>query len=547
MKKRKDQFLRATLIPFMVILFLVSTFASDYPDELVRAKNSITGDRLISHIGFLASRHCRGRKTGEAGMDVAAKYITTVFEGAGLEPAGDNGRYNQDVRLNTVSLSDDIFLEVEETQGGAKVRREAKLEWDFLPVVLSAQEEVTAPLVFAGYGITAPEHNYDDYKNLNASGKIVLVMRHEPREKDPQSPFDGQKHSEHATLLNKILNAQKHGAVGILFVTDPLNHEDFRPSATGGTRWASLRAKRMKDDEDFRYMDFSPSMRIVGVDYGVRIPAVALDGKLVDDILGNELSLAKIQGEIDRTMKPHSFPIPNKNVSLGVYFRNESVEAYNIVAKVTGSDPELKDEVVIVGGHYDHEGKDNRGQIYPGADDNASGTAGILEMARAFESLRIKPKRTILFILFTAEERGLLGARYYVQNPLFPLEKTVAMINLDMIGRNDVEQLSLIGRYQYPKLFEVIDSVNKATVNFDINFAVEEFILQSDHVPFMRKNIPSVFFNTGDHPELHTPRDTVDLIIPDKIQKVTHLVFLTLWEVANAPPETSYKGEGGRP
>jgi Zn-dependent M28 family amino/carboxypeptidase len=255
--------------------------------------------------------------------------------------------------------------------------------------------------------------------------------------------------------------------------------------------------------------------------------------------------LAKIQEGIDQNMRPNSFAITGKKVSMSIHFNNERVEAFNIAAKVTGSDPELKEEVVIVGGHYDHVGKDNRGRVYGGADDNASGTAGVMEIARAFQNLKEKPKRTTLFILFTAEEKGLLGARYYVDHPLFPLEKTVAMINLDMIGRNDVEQMSLIGRYQYPQLFSIIDETNKETVNFDLNFAVEEFIRQSDHFPFMREDVPTVFFNSGMHDQLHRPEDTADRILPEKAQKVAQLVFLSMWKIANLPSGAVLKSEGG--
>ena len=545
MKKSKFLFTKflskPLLILFVFSLSLLSLSATDYPEEILAAKNSITGKMLVSYIDFLASRHCRGRETGEKGIDIASKYITTILQGAEIEPAGEFGSYFQRVRLKRVSLAEGIHLQIEERQGGVELIKKAKLEWDYLPVIVSAEKEVTAPLVFAGYGITAPEHKYDDYKNLNARGKIVLVMRHEPKENDPSSPFEGRRLSNYGTLLSKILNAQKHGAVGILFVTDPLNHKDLTPSSTGGTYWPSLLKERMKDEEDFKFMRFSPRMRIVGDDFGVKIPAAAIDGKLADNLLGDEYSLLRLQEEMDKKMMPRSFSIRDKKVSLAVYFKNEPVPAFNIAAKVRGSDPKLKEEVVIVGAHYDHVGKDLRGRVFGGADDNASGTAGVIELARAFQRLKEKPKRTILFILFTAEEKGLFGSRYYVEDPLFPLEKTVGMINLDMIGRNDVDQISLIGRYQYPKLFSIIDSTNKESVNFDLNFAVEEFIRQSDHFPFMRKDIPTVFFNSGMHDQLHRPEDTVDRIIPEKAQKATQLVFLALWKIANLPPGTSLK------
>ncbi|MGD2091473.1 MAG: M20/M25/M40 family metallo-hydrolase [Candidatus Aminicenantes bacterium] len=537
------------LMSFLLIFLSTGDLkASDFPPEVLKMKSSIKGTMLFSHIDFLASKYCRGRETGERGMDVAIKYISSVLVGAGVDPAGEFGSFNQPVQLETVSLDKNIRLTVEYPISVALVRqvKHARIDWDFLPIIISAEMEVTAPLVFAGYGITAPAYKYDDYKNFNARGKIVLVMRHEPGENDENSSFDGQKLSRYGTLLSKILNAQEHGAVGILFVTDPLNHKDIsvRGGAfMSGTSWPILRKERLQKqkDEDLKYREFSPRMRIIGKDFGVRIPAAMIDGKLADYILGEKYSLLEIQKKIDRTMTPDSFPLPGRKVTMDIFFKRESVQANNIVAKVEGSDPELKNEVVIVGAHYDHVGKDNRGQVYPGADDNASGTAVVIELARAFQNLQQKPKRTILFILFTAEEKGLLGSHYYVQDPIFPLDKTLAMINLDMVGRNDIDQMGVIGKYQFPKLFKIIETVNKNTVNFQFNFSVEQFIRQSDHSPFMRASIPCLMFNSGMHEQLHTPRDTADRIIPDKVEKAAQLVFLTLWEVANLPAGTNLK------
>lgn len=542
--KKTTIFRKAGTFAFIMVFFLVSAAAADYPEDVLKAKRSVTGRMIVSHIDFLASKYCRGRETGETGMDVAQKYITSVLSGTGATPMGEMGSFFQKVNLKTVSLSDRVHLKIEDHINGPSLINNAKLEWDYLPIYISAEKEVTAPVVFAGYGITAPEHNYDDYKTIDARGKIVLVMRHEPGENDDNSPFDGRKNSKYGTFMAKILNAQEHGAVGILFVTDPLNHTDLSLAGAGflsGTDWPSLRKKRMKDDEDLQYMKFEKRMRIVGQDFDVRIPAMLIDGKLANTLLGTGHSLRTLQEEIDKAMKPRSLSLTGKKVFMEVYFKTEPVKAGNIVAKVEGSDPVLEDEVVIVGAHYDHEGKDNNGQFYPGADDNASGTAAVLELARAFKNMETKPKRTILFILFTAEEKGLLGARFYVDNPLFPLEKTVAYINLDMIGRNDVDQMGVLGKYQYPKLFNIIERINKKTANFELNFNVDEFIKNSDHFPFMRKKVPSVFFNSGMHDELHTPRDTVDRIIKEKVEKVAQLVFLTLWETANLPAGTDLR------
>jgi hypothetical protein len=547
--KNLGKFIIFFCMPFLLIFLSYGALkASDFPPEVLEAKKSIKGTMLLSHIDFLASDLCRGRETGQRGMDAAVKYISTILVGAGVDPAGEFGSYYQPIKLETVSLDKNIRLTIENPISGGLVKqvKRARLDWDFLPVILSAEMEVTAQLVFAGYGITAPEHKYDDYKNLNAAGKIVLVMRHEPGENDENSPFEGQKLSKYGTLLSKILNAQEHGAVGILFVTDPLNHDDLSirgGSFMSGTYWPLLRKERLQKqkDEDLKYRRFSPRMRISGKDYGVRIPAAMIDGKLADYILGEKYSLLEIQKKIDKIITPSSFLLPGRKVTMDIFFKKEFIQAGNIAAKVEGSDPELKKEVVIVGAHYDHVGKDNRGQVYPGADDNASGTAVVIEMARAFHNLKQKPKRTTLFILFTGEEKGLLGSHYYIQDPIFPLDKTLAMINLDMVGRNDVDQMAVIGKYQFPKLFKIIETINKNTVNFQFNFSVEQFIRQSDHSPFMRAGIPCLMFNSGMHDQLHTPRDTVDRIIPDKVEKAAQLVFLSLWQVANLPAGTHLK------
>lgn len=493
---------------------------------------------MLSHIQFLASKYCRGRETGDYGMEIADEYLTSVFKGADIQPAGDYGRYFQEVKLAEISLSDQIQLAIEEQIGGTPIIKVAKLELDYLPLNISAEGNASAPLVFAGYGITAPEHNYDDYKNLDARGKIVLVLRHEPGENQDSSPFEGRKNSKYGTFLAKILNAQAHGAAGILFVTDPLNHKDLSLSGGGfmsGTQWASLKEKEMKDDEDFKYMKFEKRMKIVGDDYGVKIPAVKIDGKLAQSLLGDNYSLLGLQEEIDKNLKPRSFALTGKKVSLRMEFETKPVKAHNIVAKIEGSDPVLKNELVIVGAHYDHEGKDNHGEVYGGANDNASGSAAVLEIARAFRELELKPKRTLLFILFTAEEKGLLGARYYVDNPLFPLEKTVALLNMDMISRNNVNQLSLVGKYQYPQLCKIVEEINRNTSNFELNYNVDALIRQSDHFPFMRKKIPSLFFNSGEHEDLHTPRDTINLIDVEKTEKAAQLVFLAAWKIADLP------------
>jgi hypothetical protein len=531
-----------------VLLLLVSlgggfAMAADYPSEVTAAKAQIKSKALVSTIDFLASKFCRGRKTGEPGMDVAIKFITTLLSGANVTPAGEYGGYLQTVPLHKLTLGANVALDIEEHIGGSNIKLAAKLQHDFAPISLSAEKEVQSEVVFAGYGITAPEYKYDDYQGLNVSGKIVLLLRHEPKEKEEGELFEGARMSPHATLLSKIRNAQKHGACGVLVVNDPLNHEDEPGQGinVGGTYWPEFYLEQQKKDEDFKYMNTWDQIKITGDDFGITIPAAAISSKLAASLLGADRSLLQLQKEIDASLKPKGFALNGKKVSLAIHFKRETIEATNILAKVEGSDPILKDEFVVIGAHYDHLGKNNRGQIFGGADDNASGTAAVIEIAKAFQNMGLRPKRTLIFALFCGEEMGLYGSRYYTEHPLYPLDKTVAMINLDMISRNALDQLNALGKYQYPKLFSMMMEINSKSSNFDIDPSIEGALAGSDHFPFMRHDVPSLFLISGMHDQYHRPEDTVDRVIPDKIAKVAHLAFLTMWQVAELPTGSKLK------
>lgn len=515
-----------------------------YPEDVRIAADAITGERLMAHVGFLASEFCRGRGTGDKGLDLAARYITAIYKGDGIKGAARSNSFFQTVPLETMELDDRVRLLVEKKSSSSRSVKTARLNQHFLPTRISGEMEVTAPVVFAGYGITAPEHKYDDYKNIDARGKIVLVMRHEPGEKDGKSPFNGKVLSKYGTLLSKIRNAQEHGAAGLMFVTDPLNHDD-RSVKDGiyfsGTWWPALRRNKNKHKDDFKYMRFNPVMKLTGRDFGVHIPTVHIDGELADFILGTNRSLKKIQTGIDKTLKPRSFSLGDTRVTLDIFFRKKPVDAYNIAAVVEGSDPELRKEVVIIMAHYDHLGKDNRGQFYPGAEDNASGTAAVIELARAFQQLKKKPKRTVLFLLLTAEEKGLLGSTYYAGHPLYPLEKTVAVFNLDMIGCNDPKQIGIVGKYQYPKLFKIVEKVNHGVTGFDINYENDLFITNSDHFAFFQQRVPGLMFDSGLTDHYHQVTDTPDKLNPAKVRNVTRLAFYSLWEIAELPAGTRLK------
>ncbi|MCP4213582.1 MAG: M28 family peptidase [bacterium] len=534
------------LFGFLFLLVLFSLTASQPAEEIHKIRGTITADRLMSHIHFLASPYCRGRLPGDPGMDVTDKYIFSVLKGAGVQPANKSAGYFSPVKIREISLSDRIFFKTEERIGNTSLTKHARMEWDFLPITLSAEKEVNAPVIFAGFGITAPEHQYDDYKNLDARGKIVLVLRDEPSPTPvagAKPVFEVKKLSKHGTLLTKILNARKHGAVGILVAEAPLSAKDRSLNIhdfMGGTNWPSLRNKQAKRHHKHQNRKRSYIWKNVGDDYGVTIPAAKIDGNLADSIMGT-YSLLQIQKDFLEKMKPHSFPLPGKRIHMQIAFNSQPVKAHNIIFKVEGSDPQLKNEYVVLGAHYDHLGVDKGGRVNGGANDNASGSSLVMELARAFQKMETKPKRSLLFILFTGEEKGLLGSRYFVDHPVIPLENVIAMFNFDMMARNANDQLTVVGKYQFPKLFNIINGVNKKTSRFTINFSEESSIKNSDHFPFLRAQVPCLFFAAGSFPEYHSPDDTVERLSGEKLEKISQMVFLCAWETAQLPAGTRFK------
>ena len=219
-------------------------------------------------------------------------------------------------------------------------------------------------------------------------------------------------------------------------------------------------------------------------------------------------------------------------VTMETILEADRYPVHNVVGLWEGSDPVLKNEYIVIGAHYDHVGVRNDTVVYNGADDNASGTAGVMEIAEAFSKSPIKPKRSILFMAFAGEEKGLLGSRFYTDNPLFPIKNTVAMLNMDMISRNDTNEVAIIGAKTSPDLKEINETANN-NFGMDLDYSQDKFFRRSDHYPFYSKNIPVLFYFAKENPDLHKPTDDPEKIIPEKMATVGKLVFSTAWIVAN--------------
>ncbi len=477
----------------------------------------ITPEFMEKHIGFLASDSMKGRNTPSPELERAAEYIANELTTLGITPV--NGIRFQEIPLYTKNLNQQDCVFSVTINGRSS---EFKLRTDYTPFEMTSDTLVLGSLVFAGYGITAPEYGYDDYRDIDVRGKIVLIMKHEPGEKDSLSLFDGVKETTHSLLTTKVENARRHGAAGLLMVTDPLNHMLLTPQ---GYPWPGL-SKFLPSDNLSVEMDR-------GTGY---IPFAQVGESVVKLLFGSVDSLRNIQRSLDATLTPSSFEFQGTECRLRTALTFNQLSARNVVGMIEGRNRRLKKEFVVIGAHYDHVGtlkkaKEGEDSIFNGADDNASGTAGVLAVARAFSDMKKKPARSILFIFFAGEELGLFGSEYYCQNPLVPLEKSVVMLNLDMISRNGNDFLQISGLRFNPDLSPILlEEAEKMELK---NFPEEEELFKrSDHYSFFRKGVSGVNISTGLHKDYHKVSDDPGSSDPAKAARVAAMVFSTARRIA---------------
>ena len=504
---------------FSLIALILLLFSGDslHAQKVRKGVARITPELMEQHIAFLASDSMKGRNTPSPELDRAADYLAAEFSAMGI--ATVNGDRFQEVPLYTKNLDQEGSLFSITREGKT---RSFRLKTDYTPFDGTADTLVQSSLVFAGYGITAPEYGYDDYRDIDVRGRIVLVMKHEPGEKDSTSRFNGVKETTHSLLATKVSNARKHGAAGLLLVTDPLNHLLLTPQ---GYPWPGLSKFLPSDNLPVELARKSGSL-----------PFVQVGESVVKILFGSVDSLKNIQRRMDASFEPHSFEFPVTDCKLRTALTFEKFTARNVVGMIEGKDKKLRNEFVVVGGHYDHvgylkNGKEGDDPIFNGADDNASGTAGVLAVARAFSSMKKKPARSILFVLFAGEELGLYGSEHYCNNPLVPLEKSVVMLNLDMISRNGPDTLQISGLRFNPGLAEILlEEAEKMELR---NFPErEDLFKRSDHYNFFRKGVSGVNITTGLHKDYHKVSDNPGNSDPAKAAKVAAMVFHTAWRIA---------------
>ena len=490
-----------TLFVSFTVLLTLSGWSFQSEQQSVTAT-----DQLRRDVQFLSSPELTGRGVDTPGIKLARDYLAAEFARAGLSPGGDNNGFFQpfDVAVGvTVSQPSSLTLD-----------QQAPLELnkDWIPLGLSTSDTAEGEVVFAGYGITAKENGYDDYANMNVKGKIVLVLRYEPPPTDEKSPFKTPPdYSTHSALRVKANNARDHGAVGMILVN--LNNENNRQPELLSTKNSLWRG-------------------------GNSLVAAQITRRVLETWLAPRgVSLKELKEKIDRTGKPASMPVPGAIARLQVSLKEDHERAENVIGILPGSDPELKNERVVIGAHYDHLGfgyfgaldRQSEGTIHPGADDNASGTAVLLELARRLAKLPVKPARTIVFVAFSGEELGLYGSRHYIEHTN-SISAIKAMINLDMVGRLRENRVTVFGARSGENLSEL---VNRAARGIGLEITESNDVGRSDHMSFYSKKIPVVHFFTGTHSDYHRATDTWEKLNFDGMAKISDLVLVTAIEVAN--------------
>lgn len=471
----------------------------------------ITSQEIYDHIKYLSSDELEGRFTGSEKLKVAAEYLKNEFESYGLKPLFNGSYFQEYPFIKEIEIGSKSLLSISSIKDSLPVTEtDSKLYSPlsfYTPLAFTDNLDVKGQLVFAGYGISAKDLNYDDYANIDVKDKIVVVFRNHPDMKTPHSKFE-----QYSSLRYKTTNARDKGAKGIVFVNtnekpdDPLAELKY-DNAAKISEISAVQVKR-------RFLFFIP--------------------------------LDNLQNKIDSTLIPESFEIkPTASAHIITDVNEVKGTSWNVGAYIDGNNKNLTNEYVVLGAHFDHLGWGEQNSLYTGepmihngADDNASGTTGLLEIAEKFSSIKDQLKRKVIFIAFSGEELGLLGSSYVVNHFPLPIENVTTMINMDMIGRlNDKNDLIVGGTGTSSNWKSILDDKNEYDFNLTFN---DEGFGPSDHSSFYGKNIPVLFFFTGTHGDYHKPSDDYDKINSAGEEKVVKYVFDVAMDVIQTEVKPDY-------
>ncbi len=520
--------------------------------------DAFSPEALKADIQAIADDSTQGRLVGTPEATKVGDYILHRFESIGVDPAFAGGFYEQLFDLESFSLIQGSRLTVRGVGG----QRAPGAGW--YPLNVATLGSGSGQVVFAGFGIVEPRLGWDDYKGADVSGKVVLVLEREPGVNDPASPFDGYVTATASREWNKALAAQERGASAILFVRDIHNRPDVEDwTAAAEDAWPD-QPRRI---ERFVHPAWAEAINIPGGFISVEL-AEAL-------VKGSGRSLMELAQAAEAAQDGLGVvDLPGTYVNVKTVIERRRTHARNIVAKIDGTDEHLTGEAVLILAHYDHNGA-TPDSIYNGADDNASGVAALLALAEAFKKAKdegLGPKRSVVFAALDSEERGpLLGAWHLTMDPPFPLDNTVAVFNIDMIGRNEeipadggrrfnglppqsaesnANAVNLIGFSRAPGLAAAVDSANK-DIGLEIKRRYDnnpsQLLRRSDHWAYLERGVPAVWFFTGLHPDYHLPSDDEAKINYEKMIKIVRLIHQAAWNVANHDGRYAVEPMGPKP
>lgn len=553
---------------FVVSLCLFTTALPQIPDGYKKGLEYINKTDLKKFISVLADDSLKGRGAGTDENLAAARFIAHRFYDLGLKPIDEKNnkrshviaeedenapvikavnnvepdfydKYFQKFFILDNKLTQNNSLKLISTFSSGDKTTAFDYRNDFIiDYKIPHSLSLSAQVVFVGYGIDEGPNNYSDYTTVNGEridvkNKIVLMLEGYPQQDDSTSTFNQKRKGTIAySTKKKAAHAMESGALAVLVAKSPL-----KASAPFVVSTEPL------------YNSFSrTNYSLPELKTKESIPLIYINNNILNELLSDiSIKLEDQLRSVEISPKSFSKELPGKSIQIDIKFENKLIPSENVVAFLEGSDPLLKNEFVVVGAHFDHVGlgkygamnRKDVGKIHNGADDNASGTSGMLELAEAFT--KCKPKRSIVFIAFNAEEMGMLGSRYYAyQNPLKNIEKTVAMVNLDMISRNEPKLVWAGGIFYSSDMKKIVEEANKE-LGFEILYNVGLLTFASDQGPFIRKKVPSVFFFAGLHDDYHTPQDKLNKLDLDKAENISKLAFTSAWLLANTIDLPEYR------
>jgi len=496
--KAKQSISFLTIIGLICVSFILT--AQEPPQEVSEEEqflevfHSISSHKLLGYVKELASEKYGGRLTGTEGYNASARWTISLFKEWGIAPAGDKDTYLQAFPNPYTLVFRDCEVYLHLPYKDATIKKFYRYEEDFIPGSTSGSGSVTAEVIYVGYGITAPELDYDEYEGLDVKGKIVLMER-----EVPVSPRDNaelfKKWRPYSFHQYKHQNAVAHGAKGMLYNYGPIGNPNNAY------------------DEDFIYTHIG-------------------EAAVVDIFSGTGHQHEDVVEKIKETLKPQSFATGKTFTIKNTTEHHPDGIAYNVIGLLEGSDLKLKEEVIIIGAHLDHLGYCY--EMMPGANDNASGVAVVLGVAEALIRSPIKPRRSVMFLLFGAEEQAVAGSKFYLAHPSVPLDKTAAFINLDGVGCGD--KVRALAAENFPHFWGFIDRANQKYVHRTINTSSWANIARPrlDAARFMWKDVPSISFSVSGAPSYyHITKDDIGTITPEILEDLTQLFFVAIMDMAN--------------